>query len=102
MMSAFKKYMPNLDLSKIEWDVLPIDRIEGKSKTDNWMPDTPTIHQVNNIMYCWPTKLTFAPMLADMVMDRIDFEASDAQTDYSDLQDVEYAQPPWDIVEWKK
>jgi hypothetical protein len=62
---AFSTYMPALDLSTVKWASLPIDRVEGKSKTDGWMPDTPTLHRAGN-MRCtaWPTKLTFAPMLA--------------------------------------
>ena len=67
---GFKKYLPNVDLSNVEWATLPIDRVEGKSDIDGWMPDTPTIHSVGNTHYCWPTKLTFAPLLSDRLLEK--------------------------------
>jgi hypothetical protein len=100
--SGFGKYLPELDLSQVEWAVLPVDRVEGKSDTDGWMPDTPTIHDAGNTLYCWPTKLTFAPMLGDMVLDKIGFEPSGKTTDFSALPAIDYAQAPWDKTEWKK
>ncbi len=101
---ALAKYMPNLDLSNIEWATLPIDRVEGKSKTDGWMPDTPTIHEAKNHLYCWPTKLTFAPMLADMIIDKIHAKgiiSSKKSMSSVDLPLADYAQTPWDEVKWK-
>lgn len=102
---AFAKYLPNIDLSSVEWSVLPIDRIEGKSGTKGWMPDTPTIHAVENHLYCWPTKLTFAPMLSDMIVGHLKsnkIEPSNTQSDYSHLPEVDYALAPWDKVTWTK
>lgn len=101
-LKAFETYLPGLDASGFEWAALPIDRVEGKSGSKGFMPDTPTIHQVENHLYCWPTKLTFAPMLADMVMERIDFEPSGAQSDFSELEQADYAKAPWDEAEWTK
>lgn len=92
---AFSKYMPALDLSQARWDVLPIDRVEGKSDTQSWLPDTPTVHQSGNYLYCWPTKLTFAPMLGDAIFEIIG-AASGEQTDWSFLPEVDFAKGPWD------
>lgn len=100
--AGFTKYLPQVDLSQMEWATLPIDRIEGKSDTDGWMPDTPTIHTAGNCLYCWPTKLTFAPLLADSVLKKIDFEPSNNKADWSFLPEVGYAQTPWDKATWKK
>ena len=103
MMKDFKTYLPNVDLSQNPWAVLPINRIEGKSKTENWMPDTPTIHRADNALYCWPTKLTFAPMLANMIIDNVqqsNIMPSHEQPDFSFLQNTEYAQTPWDKAKW--
>ncbi|GJL84578.1 MAG: hypothetical protein DHS20C02_03530 [Micavibrio sp.] len=102
---SFAKYMPTVDLSNIEWSSLPIDRIEGKSKTGDWLPDTPTIHEIDNTFYCWPTKLTFAPMLSDALVHRIKkfgVEPSNAQTDWSFLPEVDYAEAPWNNAQWTK
>ncbi len=100
---ALTKYMPDIDLSQIQWATLPIDRIEGKSGAKGWLPDTPTIHAVNNHIYAWPTKLTFAPMLCDMILERLkeqNIEPSHNQTEFSDLPELDYAQTPWDKASW--
>lgn len=99
--TGFAKYLPALDLSQVEWATLPINRVEGTSDTDGWMPDMPTIHSAGNALYCWPTKLTFAPVLGDMVLDKIGFDPSGQVTDFSALPDVDYAHAPWDKAEWE-
>lgn len=97
--NALSKYLPNLDLQNIEWAALPINRIEGKSNTDGWMPDTPTIHRAENTLYCWPTKMTFAPLLGDMILKEIDFLPSKTITRL-DLPNAEYTKAPWDTSKW--
>ena len=102
---AFAKYLPAVDLSNVEWAVLPIDRIEGTSSSKGWMPDTPTVHACGNALYCWPTKLTFAPMLSDMILEHLqnnNVAPSKQEIDWSFLETVEYAQPPWEKAEWIK
>ena len=94
--------MPGIDISDFEWAVLPIDRIEGKSDTQNHLPDTPTIHKAGNSLYCWPTKLTFAPMLSDMVVDWLDIEPPNTPSDYSDLAPASITTTPWDDAKWIK
>lgn len=101
--NALHAYLPKLDITKVQWDVLPIDRVEGKSKTDSWMPDTPTIHKTPNALYCWPTKLTFAPMLARMVIEDLqqnNIKPSGNTCDYNFLPMAEYTQTPWDKAKW--
>lgn len=102
---ALKKYLPAVDTNDFEWAALPIDRVEGKSKTDQWMPDTPTLHNTENALYAWPTKLTFAPLLSDMIVADIEKQGiipSKTISDFSSLEDVDYAIAPWDKVTWKK
>lgn len=100
---GFAQYLPSIDLSTIEWATLPIHRIEGKSDTQGWMPDTPVIHDVGNVLYCWPTKLTFAPMLSNMLVEKLEgVEPCDIAQDWSFLPRAEYAQTPWDEAKWKK
>lgn len=100
---AIASYMPALDLSQVKWAALPIDRVEGKSKTDGWMPDTPTLHASGNCLYAWPTKLTFAPMLSDMIVERLEKEGltpSGQKTAWTFLAAASYATPPWDKALW--
>ena len=99
---GFAKYLPGVELSTAQWSVLPIDRIEGKSDIDGWMPDTPTIHSHENVHYCWPTKLTFAPLLASRLLERINVHPSKEQADWSFLENIDYATAPWDDTTWTK
>ena len=104
MQTAIAHYLPDIDLWNIEWAALPIDRIEGKSG-DGRMPDTPSIHESRNALYAWPTKLTFAPLLGDMIMDALkkrDIAPSNTNTDWSFMGDVSFADAPWDYAQWKK
>ncbi|MEQ8817269.1 MAG: FAD-dependent oxidoreductase [Thalassobaculum sp.] len=99
---AFRDYLPGVDLDGVEWAVLPIDRVEGRTQGFH-MPDTPTLHRAGNVLYGWPTKLTFTPMLGDMVaaeLDRLGIAPSGRATDFSDLPPVDYAVAPWDNAEW--
>lgn len=101
-LAAFHKYLPNVNFSNTQWGVLAIDRIEGKSKTDSWMPDTPTIHDAADTLYCWPTKLTFAPMLGDLVFEKLQnrgFQASHNKSDFSHLDTIGYTKTPWQRIE---
>lgn len=102
---AFAKYLPEVDLKNVEWATLPIDRIEGQSGTKGWMPDTPTIHASGNALYCWPTKLTFSPMLSDMIIEHLEVQnitPSNTITSFDFLPAVDYAPAPWDKASWKK
>lgn len=102
---AFAAYLPAIDLSHAEWATLPINRIEGKSKTDSWMPDTPTIHHTKDALYCWPTKLTFAPMLGDLIVSELKAEGilpSGTSSNFDLLPRAEYTQTPWDKAQWTK
>lgn len=97
------KYMPHIDIDKFEWAVLPIDRIEGKSDTQQHLPDTPTIHNSGDRLYCWPTKLTFAPMLSDMIVKELNasgIKPSGTVSDFSALAPCPLTVTPWDDASW--
>ena len=102
---VFAKYLPNINTSNMEWATLPIDRIEGKSKTDGWMPDTPTVHTTKDALYCWPTKLTFAPMLADMIVKDLAEQGitpSQKTAELPFLENATFSKTPWDDAQWTK
>lgn len=101
---AFSNYLPAVNFSGVEWAVHPVDRIEGKGGS-TWLPDTPVIHQFQNAFYCWPTKLAFAPMLADRIEDalmKMKIRPSGTRRDYSFLPKAPFAKTPWDRATWKK
>lgn len=100
---AFRKYMPAVDLSRVTWSTLPIDRVEGKSNTSGHLPDTPTIHAAGNALYCWPTKLTFAPMLASQIVRHLDqggIIPSGAESRFDFLPICPLTETPWDTASW--
>ncbi len=99
MREALAKYLPDVDQTRLEFAALPIERIEGKSGTSGWLPDTPTIHEAGNALYCWPTKLTFAPLLGDMIVQKLQtrgIKPSGALTNWGFLPDAPFAKAPWD------
>jgi glycine/D-amino acid oxidase-like deaminating enzyme len=100
--AAFSKYFPSVDFSGAQWAALPVDRVEGRSSTDGWMPDTPTIHSVGNVHYCWPTKLTFAPLLAERLAEKITGAPGGTKADWGFIPPAPLARAPWDDAKWVK
>lgn len=101
--NAFRKYMGKVNLSNVKWSSLPIDRVEGSSTTQGWMPDTPTIHDAGDTYFCWPTKLTFAPLLSNYIMEKLEADKimpSHQQSDWSFLPEAPYSKAPWDTAQW--
>ncbi|MCD8526439.1 MAG: FAD-dependent oxidoreductase [Alphaproteobacteria bacterium] len=101
--AGFKKYLPGIDLSAVEWGTLPIDRVEGKSDKDGWMPDTPTIHSAGDMLYCWPTKLTFSPLLSKRIAEILaeeNIKPSGVTNDWSFLPEAPFAKGPWETDQW--
>ncbi|MDG1232338.1 MAG: FAD-dependent oxidoreductase [Pseudomonadales bacterium] len=60
--------MPWMDFSGCEFSTLRIDRAEAGGGT-LLRPDTPYVGRHGNVVVCWPTKLTLAPMMGDMFME---------------------------------
>jgi len=59
---------PWLDFSKAQYASFMIDRAENKEPL-NARPNSCFVKAVGNMIIAWPTKLAFAPKLADQVMD---------------------------------
>ena len=62
--------MPWLDLSKSQWATLPIDRAEPQMPGGK-RPDDVFVETDRKVSVCWPTKLAFAPRLANKVIAQI-------------------------------
>lgn len=65
--SKLDTMFPWCDFQDAQWDTLAIDRAEEK-QPDGKRPDNISIASKNNLMVCWPTKLTLAPNLANQVL----------------------------------
>jgi glycerol-3-phosphate dehydrogenase len=62
--------MPWLDLSKTQWATLPIDRAEPQMPGGK-RPDDVFVGTDKHVSVCWPTKLAFAPRLANKLIAQI-------------------------------
>ncbi len=69
------------------------------------MPDLPTLHTVGNATYCWPTKMTFAPLLGDKIVTMLNaggIAPSGRRNDWGFLPEVTYSKTPWEQAQWTK
>jgi len=62
--------MPELRMSKLEWRCFAIDRAEPASPGGR-RPDNAVIVAEEDVITAWPTKLTLAPVLADLVLRKL-------------------------------
>lgn len=95
-----REMFPWCDLANASWDTLAVDRAEEKQPGGK-RPDNVSIAQSNNLMVCWPTKLTLAPNLANQVLARMQDSGLCASTDNSPLrpaflQHPQVATTPWE------
>tara|TARA_B110000305_G_scaffold240801_1_gene312553 strand:+ start:984 stop:2174 length:1191 start_codon:yes stop_codon:yes gene_type:complete len=65
--SKLSEMFPWCDFQHARWDTLAIDRAE-EQQADGKRPDDISIASQNNLMVCWPTKLTLAPNLANQIL----------------------------------
>ena len=59
--------MPWIDFTDCQFSTFRVDRAEAGSDA-LLRPDTPYVRRHGNVIVCWPTKLTLAPMMGDMFM----------------------------------
>jgi hypothetical protein len=91
--------MPWLDFSKAEFASFMIDRAEAL-QSDGKRPDSFYFKEIANVIAAWPTKLAFAPELANSIIKH--FKKSAVQPASSDLRLLRawpipaFAKPIWD------
>jgi glycerol-3-phosphate dehydrogenase len=61
---------PNIDLSNAEFASFYVDRAEAKQANGS-KPNSTTLFSNNNYITAWPTKLAFAPLLAQQILDQL-------------------------------
>lgn len=108
---AFKEMttlFPWINWKEKEWATLSVDRAEPYSAT-GLLPDGPGVKEFSNGAIVWPTKLTFAPAVAELVLKLLEKGGirSENISDDKDLlknnsRQIEYNQYPWEHVAWKK
>ena len=61
------------------------------------------MHRIGHLLLAWPTKLTFAPALADLVVERLkDVTPAGAQCAPPPLPAADVGAYPWDTADWQK
>ncbi len=89
---------PWFKLKNPRWKTLRIDRAEGENGGKR--PESVSIVQKDNIITAWPTKLTFAPLLADKILKLL--PPSSTQEDMASTIEAwpkpEIAKTPWSTL----
>ena len=87
--------LPWIKLDSVQWATLEVNRIEA-AQTSNARPDYPFVKSMGNSMVCWPTKLTLAPMLGQMVLENLLIEPGSGRAPLPELPAPPYARTPWE------
>ncbi len=71
---------------------------------DGNLPPGPYVQKRGRVLIAWPTKLTFAPLLADQVMDAMAQHriAPHYSLPVIDLPPAPMGVPPWEAATWKR
>ncbi len=94
--NELKDLIPWLELKDAQWGVLKINRAEIK-KSGTTRPDSFSIEKNKNVITAWPTKMALSPALADALLEIMDKENINSETDLSLPAWAEpgYADFPW-------
>jgi len=98
--SELEALLPWLNLSTGQWATLRIDRAEVATP-DGRRPNDAFLAQQDRVLVTRPTKLAFAPRVADLVLEALhDVEPAGAAAADLPLAMPPLAQLPWENVEW--
>jgi glycine/D-amino acid oxidase-like deaminating enzyme len=92
---------PWCDLGATQWHSFPVNRAEA-AQPDGRRPDQASMVAAGNVLYCWPTKLTLAPNLANTVLRALTAQgvvpAHWPDTPLPGLVYPDVATSPWDAM----
>jgi glycine/D-amino acid oxidase-like deaminating enzyme len=90
--ALIEKQFPWFTLENPQWDTFFINRAEGFNQGKR--PESITINTVDNVIIAWPTKLTFAPLLAEEISKLLP-KPNDHLEPQINLSKPEIAKPIW-------
>jgi glycerol-3-phosphate dehydrogenase len=93
--------LPWIDITDAEWSSLRIDRTEHKTP-GGLRPESYFLDATDGVLTVWPTKLAFAPRLAQEILEWLEKDGvvphqGDVQ-DLSKLARPDLALPPWEVA----
>lgn len=96
-----KDLLPWLDTSKCEWATFSIDRAELATPGGS-RPDDAFVGGSDGLLTTWPTKLAFAPRVADLVLAELQESGAGnaAGTPEMPLEKPPLAPLPWEMQRW--
>ncbi|WP_456373548.1 FAD-dependent oxidoreductase [Thiolapillus sp.] len=100
--AELEKLLPWMDFASLDWATLPIDRAEVATPGGK-RPDDCFLGGTGSLMTTWPTKLAFAPRLADKVLEKLlqeGVEVSAEEPPPLDLPEPPLAALPWEQASW--
>lgn len=96
-----KELFPWCDFSSASVHSFYINRAEAR-QPDGKRPDQSSLPGADNLLYCWPTKLTLAPNLATMVLAELNRQgittSTGNNTPLAGLLSPPVATTPWDEI----
>lgn len=95
--------LPWMKLPAVDWATLPVDRAEVATPGGK-RPDDAFVAAHDDIITCWPTKLAFAPRVAQLILAGLrerGIEPSPGETALPAFATPPLAQLPWDeVTQW--
>lgn len=93
--------MPWVDFSHVSWHSFLIERAEYQVEQGR-RPDSCYLHSADGVITAWPTKLAFAPRLAEEISGLLRSEGVKPEFSQPELTDQfsgpPMAQPPWEAL----
>ena len=91
--------LPWLDPGRLRWSTLRIDRAEVAT-ADGSRPDGPFVGTDGDLLVTWPTKLAFAPRVADQVLEALGGPEHGGIEAATGLPAPPLATLPWEETTW--
>ena len=92
--------LPWMDFSGLQWSTLRIDRAEVATPGGR-RPDDAFVRREGGVLVAWPTKLAFAPRVADLVLESLaDLAPSGREIPRLPLAAPPLAPLPWEAASW--
>ena len=98
------RFLPWVDLAGARFAGYRVDRAAPR-QAGRRRPDAPAVHAAGQVLFAWPTKLAFAPRLAELVVDSLARSGvrpgAHEPAAWADLPIPEIGKPPWETATWR-